>query len=267
MIDLDACENYFKRDDVYHAPTKLCKSDHRPDFKVIWLDDQIVTHYAIKRRDPDFARGLVEGLAAFSTQLRNGKFEVFYGRTVTIPIRGVLNPAEVVENLPDGIEIRRETLAGTLIRDYYRYTDNLCYAALAYWNGCQKDEALAEFQKVLEMWDGKGFRDRFTECSGHHRALTLGLCLYTARTLGYTLDDTMRIQIDDMLEKLQDDDTGGIITLYEFDGMPIFLASTEPTAFTLIGYEGEHWRAPQESIGGGIGAKRWLLCDSMLTLR
>jgi len=129
--------------------------------------------------------------------------------------------------------LKTDIANGTAImKDWQSYADLLLYAALSkHWKG-KNDEALTLFTMAKNMWDGVGIKD--AAMKEKYATYKLALLLYTSRVLGQTLD--FENELITTLFKMQDQETGGIITEYYPNGEPAEGAdvNTETTSITII---------------------------------
>jgi hypothetical protein len=121
-----------------------------------------------------------------------------------------------------------------VMEDWRRYADLLLYAALSsHWQGKER-EALELFNIAKNMWDGVGIHDSAAEAESRYATYKLALLLYTSRVLGQKLP--FEEELIATILRMQDEETGGIITDYRPNGQPAENAdaNTETTAITII---------------------------------
>jgi hypothetical protein len=152
----------------------------------------------------------------------------------------------------DGVKIYHEPNSGSPVFEWTEFALWLMIRSLSCWNRGSKSEAINLYRRAISLWDGMGFYDRYVRTDPRHCYVGyhLGLALYLYRVYDYK-NESLKYQWIDRLVSLQaQEGSGGISTLYDTDGTPLYgsCASTEPTALALGAFEAKE---PFPIIGGG----------------
>ncbi|HEX76894.1 MAG TPA: hypothetical protein G4O03_00525 [Dehalococcoidia bacterium] len=247
---MDLAKAYSFIESLYYAPKKLLRVDKVN--RELVLSGSVIGIRALRDYNPEMAENLRQGLAAYGMgSLNTEYFDVLFGRTVALPFRGnVETTLEEFSDAEGGWRVWTELRRGNLMFDWQEYADLALLGALDYFNTRRQAEAEAVFDTALAMWAGWGFMDRYSRTRGYFHTYPLGLALYVSRAIGKPIPASVKKQIDQVLRLCQTDD-GGIITLYDFGGMPFGTAAEEPTCAAVLGYIHEHKSAKPVSIWGG----------------
>ncbi|MCL0034359.1 hypothetical protein M1N21_00315 [Dehalococcoidia bacterium] len=216
------------------------------------LTGSVIGIRALRDHNPEMVENLRQGLAAYGmASLKTEYFDVLFGRTVALPFRGSIRI--LLEEFSDAEgewKVLTEPRGGGVMFDWLEYADMALLGALSYFNAGNQKEAEAVFDIAITTWAGWGFMDNYARVRGYFRTYTIGLALYISRAIGKPIPPSVKKQMDQVLEQCQTED-GGIITLYDFNSIPLGTASEEPTATAVLGYIHEHRTAKPVSIWGG----------------
>lgn len=192
--------------------------------------------------DPERANTLVEGLARYGLGLENGEYEVYFGKVVEIPFHARF--ARVLREFTnkDGYiwqVVIDEADPEYVMNDWEQYASLLLFGSLSRYNEGRVEEAHRLFDKAMNMWDGRGFFDKYVQVEGHYASYVIGLALYASRAIDRPIPPSQSSQMNCQLHRVQYE-SGGIATLYDSKGQPFGTAADEPTILTILGYLGEH---------------------------
>jgi hypothetical protein len=206
--------------------------DLLPEFRgasVYWLyHDNYLAAKVLEKTHPDMARKIMKAIHGFGIK-ESGKIEIVFGEAKRpLPFRRY----QLVEVKRMGRKIiKTEIVTDKGMVGWEGYADLLLLAALA-----EKDtpKAKQHFQRALEMWDGKGFKDRATQAGSLYATYKLALAMIAAHKL-----NERPAAIAAILERLlaQQAKDGGWITDYGQDGKPVGVANVETTSLVLLAVE------------------------------
>jgi hypothetical protein len=206
--------------------------DLLPEFRgasVYWLyHDNYLAAKVLEKARPDAARKIVKAIHSFGVT-ESGKIEIVFGEAKRpLPFRHY----QLVEvRRIGGKIIKTEIVTEKEMGGWEGYADLLLLAALA-----EKDvpKAKQHFQRALEMWDGKGFKDRATQAGSLYATYKLALAMIAAHKL-----NEWSAAIAAILEQLlaQQAKDGGSITDYDRNGKPVGMANVETTSLAILAVE------------------------------
>ncbi|MDY6834330.1 MAG: hypothetical protein SVY53_05960 [Chloroflexota bacterium] len=245
MIDLQAAKDFV--DSMYYEPKKLMQVAPNT-WELVICGAFIAVRYYMDI-NPQRKDDLIAGCAAYGFgSCQNQEFETLWGDTMPLPPQAAL-PCHI-EYYTDDVAtwwVWTEMKRLWPMRNWKEYTNLCLFAALSKHNEGKDVEANELYDYALESWDGLGFYDQYVRDCGHYHPYPIGICMYVARALGRSIPAHMQWQFDQVLARSQGDD-GGIITLYDLEGVPFGTPSEEPTMFVIMGYEYEHLR--HQTLGG-----------------
>jgi hypothetical protein len=196
--------------------------------KTYWLyHDNYLAAKVLQSSHPDLAERIVKSIQSYGIR-ESGKIEILFGETKRpLPFRHYR--LSDVRNL-DSKAVKTEVVNDPIMAGWEQYADLLLLASIAL---AQSEPVKAKeyFQDAVQMWDGKGFRDRAVEHDNRYATYKLALALIAARRLG-----VRPLTQDVTLERLlaQQENDGGWITDYDFEGNPVGVANVETTSLAVL---------------------------------
>jgi hypothetical protein len=226
--------------EVFNPTLKLCMEAPNVAPNVYWLvGDNLWAYKALEDSYPDISQAIrakLEELAVMYNLPRNleglpmsYKHEAVIGETIPLPFNATISYTLHSNAYAIKTEIANSS---TVLKDWQEYADLLLYASLSYYNEGKNQVALFLFDKAKNMWDGKGIWDNATQADGMYTTYKLALLLYTSKILGVKLN--FEAEIVNRIWRQQNQDTGGIISHYFYDGTPHGDTNTETTAIVVI---------------------------------
>ncbi|MCS7129607.1 MAG: hypothetical protein NZ919_03100, partial [Candidatus Caldarchaeum sp.] len=218
-----------------------------PDKHRIYIaSDNLLASRALMALDSLLGRKIQDKLAAEYGNGFNSRHEVLFG--VDIPDQfyaqtnvkvGTIYSAkfnttfEILFEKPDFARV---------MHDWAEYADLLAYRVLEHVFQGRADEARQLFSKLLQKWDGIGFRDKAYD--GRYETYKVALALYLSEafkkaTGSYPAEEKLIKAWRNLLSQTQRDD-GGVATHYAVeDGKPKHIgdANTETTSITALAFE------------------------------
>ena len=238
-------------DSLYYAPKKLMQV--APNTWELVLCGSFIAVRYYDEINPQRKADLLEGLAAYGfAGCFNQEFECLWGDTMPLPPLAAL-PTHIEYYVDDTATwwVWTEMKRLWPMRNWKEYA-NLCFfGALSHFNAGRQTEAEELYDHMMETWDGLCFNDQYVQDCGHYHTYPIGICMYVARAIGRTIPRHIQWQMDQALSRAQGDD-GGIITLYDLEGVPFGTPSEEPTMFAIMGYEFEHKKARTPATWGAF---------------
>ena len=226
----------------FNPAIRLCGEAPRVAPNTYWLvSDNLWAYKALETYAPEVSNAikskLIELASAFNLPTDHQglpisfKHEAVIGDAVPIPF----NVTVSYTLYSDDYMLKTDIANGTAVmKDWQEYADLLLYAALSrHWIG-KEEEALELFNMAKNMWDGVGINDKAAKANGHYATYKLALLLYTSKVLGQKLP--FEEELIASIFRMQDQETGGIITDYYPSGEPVEYAdaSTETTSIAII---------------------------------
>lgn len=199
---------------------------------VYWLShDNELASLVLARSHPEVARTIDAALRREGLERSDGKMALVARGPVPPHLLPLRRYELTTVRQAGGKTIRTEVVTDQLVPDWQRYTDLLCYGALA-----ESDPALARrhWAAVLQLWDGHGFRDPAGREQKLYATYKLALALIVAGRLN-AWDDVPPGLVDRL--QAQQADSGGWITDYRADGQRVGLANVETTGLAILGLE------------------------------
>ncbi len=130
-----------------------------------------------------------------------------------------------------------------IMYDWFNYSDLVVYRALNYTLSCNLRKAMNLFMRLIDMWDGYGFKDNVYNNTGLYQVYKCALFIYLYRTLKAAGLNSID-KYDNIVEKClniirgaQDNATGGIHTDYKvINGKVVFPSdvNVETTSFVVL---------------------------------
>jgi len=162
--------------------------------------------------------------------VRHGLIEALDGEVVAWP--PIVETQTLVENRGnDKIQVEHR-LSGNEYLDWQEYADLALYGALNAHNQDQSSEARQIYEQTVKLFNGTGFEDKaYIAADGHgfYATYKLALALYVGAQIGEPLDPRL---LGALLAK--QDGSGGFVTLYKSDGVPVGDANTETTSYAVL---------------------------------
>jgi len=226
----------------FNPQIQLCAEAPRVAANTYWLvSDNLWTYKALENYAPEVSNAikskLIELASAYNLPTDHQglpisfKHEAVLGDTVPTPF----NVTVSYTLYSDDYTLKTDIANGTAVmEDWQEYADLLLYAALSrHWEG-KEEEALELFNMAKNMWDGVGLNDSYAREKGYYATYKLALLLYTSKVLGQKLPFEEELMAT--IFKMQDQETGGIITDYYPNGQPVEYAdaNTETTSIMII---------------------------------
>jgi len=217
-----------------------------PDNVTIWVcSDNLLAARALMVLGSPLGEGMLDELASKYGGGYDGLHEVLLAMPIpdTFYKRDNITLGEVYSKKYNTIlYIKREKPGLIPIINWDEYADLVVYKALNMLLKRQKDQAEKLFEKLMEMWDGYGFRDKVYHESGKYETYKLALAIYLYRALKAAKSNIIEKYEDNIkklcniISTLQRAD-GGMVTHYEVSHDIIRLAgdvNTETTAITTL---------------------------------
>ncbi len=203
-----------------------------PEFRgasVYWLyHDNYLAAKVLEKTYPDVAGKITKAIQGFGIK-ESGKIEIVFGEAKRpLPFRHY----QLVDvRRLGGKIIKTEIVTDKEMVGWEGYADLLLLAALA-----EKNVPMAKqhFQRALEMWDGKGFKDRATHAGSLYATYKLALALIAAHKFNERPAAFAAI-VDRLLA--QQAKGGGWITDYDTNGKPVGMANVETTSLAILAVE------------------------------
>lgn len=159
-------------------------------------------------------------------------YGVLFGEDIPDVI-GVSVPTVLVNS--SGLIIAYDKHTGSPIV-WQNFADMICYRALDEFRFGNQNKACDILRSALSMWNGLGFYDDASRNDGFYANFKIGLFLYVADILYFGLKSDIRSQMVNRMWSMQNNSTGGIVSLADLDGNPIGSCNCEVTSFTLLPY-------------------------------
>lgn len=202
-----------------------------PEFRgssVYWLfHDNYLAAKVLDRSHPEMATKIVNAIHSYGVK-ESGKIEIIFGEAEhPLPFRQY----RLTEVRRVGKKIvRTEVVTDTEMGGWEAYADLLLLAAIALAEE-KPAQAKEHFQTVMQMWDGKGLKDRVVEAHNQYATYKLALALIAAKKL-----DRWSTPCDTILERMlaQQAEDGGWITDYTINGKPVGKANVETTSLAIL---------------------------------
>jgi len=234
---------------MYNSTVGLCAEAPRVAPNTYWLvSDNLWASKALEKYYSELSNTiklkLIELAEAYNLPVNSQglpisyKHEAVIGNVIPLPFNKTV-PYTLHSN---NYTLKTEIANGTaVIKDWQEYADLLLFAALSkHWEG-KDNEAIALFNMAKVMWDGTGINDYATKANGKYATYKLALLLYASKVLKQKLP--FEEELIAIIFRMQDQETGGIITDYYPNGEPVEYAdaNTETTSITIIAltYEAE----------------------------
>jgi len=226
----------------FNPQIQLCAEAPRVAPNTYWLvSDNLWAYKALENYAPEISNAikskLIELASAYNLPTDHQglpisfKHEAVLGDIVPTPF----NVTVSYTLYSDDYTLKTDIANGTAVmEDWQKYADLLLYATLSrHWEG-KEEEALELFNMAKNMWDGVGLNDSYAREKGYYATYKLALLLYTSKVLGQKLPFEEELIVT--IFKMQDQETGGILTDYYPNGQPVEYAdaNTETTSIMII---------------------------------
>jgi len=227
---------------MYNSTIGLIAEAPRVAPSTYWLvSDNLWAFKALEKYDPELSNAirsrLIELAEAYNLPANSQglpisyKHEAVIGDAVPIPF----NETVSYTLYSNDYTLKTDIANGASVKENWQgYADLLLYAALSRHREGKDDEAIALFNMAKDMWDGVGINDSYFKEKGYYATYKLALLIYTSKVLGQTLD--FEKELIATIFRMQDRETGGIITDYYPNGEPVEYAdaNTETTSIIVI---------------------------------
>jgi hypothetical protein len=194
--------------------------------KVYWLyHDNYLAAKVLEGVDDELVRRIRERIRSAGVA-SSGKIEILFGELDhPLPFKQfeLLRVTSVGEK-----EIRTERVTTKDLRGWQEYADLLALRVLG---KPDDDEARQSFDRLMAMWDGKGFADRVTEVHRMYATYKLALAILASQKLGKKI--RFKDEIVSQLAAVQEE-SGGFRTDYDLQGKPLGLANVETTSMVVL---------------------------------
>lgn len=223
---------------VYNATLKLLPET--ADNNVYWItSDNLLAYFALQNYNFDISNSIKNTIMAYASTYElpkdsNGlpidyKHEVVIGDILTQQF-GASNTYTLLNG--SGYIVKAEVDNGSAMLDWQNYSDLVAYKGLSYYNQRDIQGATNEYNLMMQMWDGHGFKDHaYNTTNGLYDTYKIALALLLAKDCQIQPDEEMYNIISSM-----QDSNGGIHTQYTFDNSLTVVGSvnTETTALVAI---------------------------------
>ena len=197
-----------------------------------WIySDNYLASRALRELAPSIAQNIsrtIRELKEKHNLPESGLYEVLFGDRISTRLRA--SNSILVESSRD-YYIFADIHNGSEIRDWYDYSDLLCYQALNfYWRG-ELETAKELWFKAYSMYDGKGLYDKATRNDGFYANYKLALLVYSAEIIKPDVDlEPLKRRLLDF----QDKASGGIVSLSDLEGNPVGSCNAETTSLFIL---------------------------------
>jgi hypothetical protein len=199
-----------------------------------WLySDNLEALHVLKKFNPAIAENISKTYDRYEFPKNTLLFGTLFGENIPDDIKDAENIAVV--NTSESVVIYRRH-QGSSSFPYHQWSDTLCYRALDEYQFGDKAKAKTILEEALDHWDGLGFKDHSTERDGFYANYKIGLFLYVADKMNYTLPANTKADMERQMWRQQNPETGGITSLADLNGQPIGSANVETTSLTLLPY-------------------------------
>ncbi len=202
-----------------------------PEFrgsKTYWLyHDNYLAAKVLQPTHPQIAERIVNSIQSYGIR-ESGKIEIVFGEAKRpLPFRHYR--LSDVRHL-DSKVVKTEVVSDPIMAGWDQYADLLLLASIAVAQS-EPLKAKEHFRNAVQMWDGKGLRDRVVEHDNRYATYKLALVLIATRRLGVcpSIQDAIRERLLAQQEK-----DGGWVTDYDFDGKPVGVANVETTSLAVL---------------------------------
>ena len=218
-----------------------------PNDHIFWLfDDNLLATYALDPYNQTMVHEIRETLNNYGyneTLNRPFFWETLFG--YDIPDDQRIGEDYAVEYVEYDYAILVNRNNGTETLSWWNYTDSLVMKSLdLLWEG-KKDEAKEQFRKAYGFFDGVGVYDRRANETGYYITFKLALLVYA----GKILDLDISPSVENRLWAMQNQTSGGIAALMNFDGTPRGSCNSEAACLTLIAYNDDLIAKLREKAG------------------
>lgn len=198
---------------------------------VYWLyHDNYLAAKVLRSSHPEMAGRIEAAIRRFGVA-ESGKIEILFDEARDpFPFRHpqLIDVARLGELI-----IKTEVLTDQRMDGWEAYADLLLFASCALAKS-DREQSIVHFRAALQLWDGRGFRDRAVEHLGRYATFKLALASVAAQRLGRTaeLPETLL----EHLLNLQAKD-GGWVTDYNSVADPVGKTNVETTSLAVLALE------------------------------
>jgi hypothetical protein len=225
----------------YNSTLGLCYEN--PEAKnVYWItNDNVLASYALQQWDREIADNITETIKRIAKAKEydlptsqtgiplNCRAEILLGYNVNCFFNQTENIT--LNTSYYGSTLKTEKANNSIIQDFEKYADLLCYASLIEWRKQNYSGADYYYEKVKAMWDGNGFKDK--AFNGSYATYKLGL-FYFLNKMTRKGSFVFERQLIERVWQCQDSN-GGFKTDYFGNGsFPVCQTNTETTAIILL---------------------------------
>ena len=226
---------------------KYLINSYNPSLKLIpetsdnityWItSDNLLAYFALRNYDPEISNSIKESIATYANSFRlptdlnnlpiDYKHEAVIGGILTQPFR---NSSYCILQNNFGVNLKAELNNDTVMPDWQDYADWVAYQGLSSYNHGDKIEAAKNYQLMMKMWDGNGFKDKaFDPEARLYDTYKIALALILAGDCGIQINEKM-IEIIISMQ----DSNGGIHTKYNSNLTIVGSINTETTSLIAI---------------------------------
>jgi len=225
----------------YNSTLGLCYEN--PEKKnVYWVaNDNVLASYALQQWDREIADNITEtikriakeyGLPTSQTGIPlNCRAEILLGYNVDHFF--IMTGLVTLNSSYYGSVLKTEKANNSILDDFEKYADLLCYASLVEWRRQNYSGADYYYEKVKAMWDGNGFRDIVFNKTGYYATYKLGL-FYFLNKMTRNGSFVFERQLIERVWQCQDSNGGFKTDYYGNGGFPVCQINTETTAIILL---------------------------------
>ena len=200
-----------------------------------WLySDNLEALHVLKKYNPAIAENISKTYDRYEFPKNTLLFGTLFGENIPDDIKDAENIAVV--NNSESVVIYRRHQDSPHLFPIINGQIALCYRALDEYQFGDKAKAKTILEEALHHWDGLGFNDHSTKKDGFYANYKIGLFLYVADKMNYTLPANTKADMERQMWRQQNPETGGITSLADLNGKPIGSANVETTSLTLLPY-------------------------------
>jgi hypothetical protein len=222
----------------YNSTLGLCYE--RPGHNFYWVsNDNVLASYVLQQWNRTIADNITETIknlvkdydlpASLTGIPINTRAEIILGYIAKF----LINQTELLtlNSSYYGSVLKTEAANDSILPDFEKYTDLLCYASLTEWRKGNSSGAVQYWEEANKTWDGNGFKDK--AYNGSYATYKLGLFYLTSTTLGK--DIVFEKDIIDRFSRCQLLNGGFITDYYGNGSFPSgATTNTETTSIMLL---------------------------------
>jgi hypothetical protein len=201
-----------------------------PGSTTYWLyHDNYLAAKMLEKVDPILAGKIRARIQSFGVAT-SGKIEILFGE-LQGPPRFWQFDLSVVDQIGDKV-IKTERVTDRELKGWEKYADLLAMRVIGQPRDAQANDS---FEKLLSLWDGRGFADPATKLQRIYATYKLALALIASQKIDRPLPFRK-----ELLSRLQSQQasSGGWITDFDPAGNPRGFANVETTCMVLLALQG-----------------------------